>query len=57
MDYISDQYKNYPSPPPPNNGMALCEVALPDGSDLLAKEMEFEQKWNSPSHTVIYSLL
>ena len=29
--------------------MALCEVALSDGSDLLAKEMEFGQGWNSPS--------
>ena len=32
--------------------MALCEVALSDGSDLVAKEMEFGQGWNSPSHTV-----
>ena len=31
--------------------MALCEVALSDGSDLVAKEMEFGQGWNSPSHT------
>ena len=26
------------------------EVALSDGSDLVAKEMEFGQGWNSPSH-------
>ena len=31
--------------------MALCEVALSDGSDLVAKEIEFGQGWNSPSHT------
>ena len=31
--------------------MALCEVALSDGSDLVAKEMEFGQGWNSPYHT------
>ena len=33
------------------NGMALCKVALSDGSDLVAKEMEFGQGWNSPSNT------
>ena len=32
--------------------MALCEVALSDGLDLVAKEMEFGQGWNSPSHTL-----
>ena len=31
--------------------MALCEVVLTDGSDFVAKEMEFGQGWNSPSHT------
>ena len=31
--------------------MALCEVALSDVSDLVAKEMEFGEGWNSPSHT------
>ena len=31
--------------------MALCEVALSDGSDYVAQEMEFVQGWNSPSHT------
>ena len=31
--------------------MALCEVALSHGSDLVAKEIEFGQGWNSPSHT------
>ena len=29
--------------------MALCEVALSDGSDLVAKEMQFGEGWNSPS--------
>ena len=33
--------------------MALCEVALSGGSDLVAKEMEFGQGWNSPSHTTV----
>ena len=32
--------------------MGLCEMALSDGSDLVSKEMEFGQGWNSPSHTV-----
>ena len=34
--------------------MALCEVALSDGSDLLAEEMKFGLGWNSTSttHTV-----
>ena len=27
--------------------MALCKVALLDGPDLVAKEMEFGQGWNS----------
>ena len=31
--------------------MALCEVALSDGSDLVAEEMKFGLGWNSPSHT------
>ena len=31
--------------------MALCEVAFSDGSDLVAKKMEFGQGWNSLSHT------
>ena len=31
--------------------MALCEVALSDGSDLLAEEINFGLGWNSPSHT------
>ena len=31
--------------------MALCEVALSDGPDLVAEEMEFGQGWNSQSHT------
>ena len=34
------------------NGMALCELAFSNGSDLVAKEMEFGQGWNSPSHKV-----
>ena len=34
--------------------MALCEMALSDGSDLAAKEMEFGQGWNSPFHTEIW---
>ena len=29
-----------------------CEVALSDGSDFVAEEMEFGQGWNSPSHTL-----
>ena len=32
--------------------MALFEVALSDGSDLVAEEMEFGQGWNSPSHII-----
>ena len=35
-----------------DNGMAMCEVALSDGSDLVAKEIKFGQGWNFPSHTV-----
>ena len=31
--------------------MALCEVALSDGSDLLAEEMKFGLGWNSTSTT------
>ena len=33
--------------------MAVCEVALSDGSDLVAEELEFMQGWNSPSHTTL----
>ena len=29
--------------------MALCEVALSDGSDLVAEEMKFGSGWNSTS--------
>ena len=29
----------------------MCEVALSDGLDVVAKDMEFGQGWNSPSHT------
>ena len=36
--------------------MALCEVALSDGSDLLAEEMKFGLGWNSASTTVIVGL-
>ena len=32
--------------------MALCEVALSDGSDLLAEEMKFGLGWNSTSTTL-----
>ena len=32
-------------------GMALFEVALSDGSDLVAEEMSFELGWNSTSTT------
>ena len=28
-----------------------CEAWVPDGSDLVAEEMEFGQGWNSPFHT------
>ena len=31
--------------------MALCEVALSDGSDLVAKEMRLGLGWNSTSTT------
>ena len=33
--------------------MALWEVDLSDGSDLVAKKIEFAQGWNSPSDTVM----
>ena len=32
--------------------MALCEVALSAGSDLVAEEMELGQGWNSPSDLI-----
>ena len=31
--------------------MALCEVALSDGSDLLVEDMKFGLGWNSTSTT------
>ena len=31
--------------------MALCEVALSDGSDLVGEEMKFEFGWNYTSIT------
>ena len=33
--------------------MALCKLALSDGSNLVAEEMEFGQGWNSQSHIVL----
>ena len=37
--------------------MALCEVALSDGSDLLAEEMKFGLGWNSTSTTLSFDFL
>ena len=36
--------------------MALCEMALSDGPDLVAEKMRFELGWNSTSTIVIIIL-